>query len=309
MSVFTSTANIGGSVIAAYDRVANFALRAGAVFDQQARFKAGSLTNPGSSEKFLFYDDLAPATTALTETSDVDAVGLSDSIVTVTPLEYGNAVKVTIKLRKQSLSLGFDADVANIVAYNMVDSVENIARIALDASGTQVLPTGVNITDITAANTLIMSRVREQIAALRSASVAPLSGNDYAVTIHPDVAFDLMEETVGNSWTDLKHTTADKLMSGELGRFAGAVFLESPRANVSVGGGSGAIDNYTTYVTGQDALGKAETIAPHVVPGPITDTLMRFMPLGWYGLFGYGEIRSASTRRLITTSSLGPAAS
>lgn len=305
MSVFTTTANIGGSVIAAYDRVAHFALRAGAVFDQQARFKAGSLTNPGSSEKFLFYDDLSPTTAVLTETSDVDAVGLSDSIVTVTPNEHGNAVKVTIKLRKQSLSLGFDADVANIVAYNMVDSVETIAREALDASGTQVVVDGGNATDLTAADTLTMSKIRQQVQTLRKNSVLPLSGNDYAVTIHPDVAFDLMEETVGNSWTDLKHTTADKLMSGELGRFAGAVFLESPRAKVEGDGGSGTVDIYTTYILGQDALGKAETIAPHIVPGPITDTLMRFMPLGWYGLFGYGQIRSAATRRLVSASSIG----
>ena len=305
MTVLTSTANIGSSVIAAYDRVAHFALRAGAVFDQQARFKAGSLTNPGSSEKFLFYDDLSPVTAALTETSDVDAVGLSDSLVTITPAEHGNAVKVTLKLRTQSLSLGFDADVANIVAYNMVDSVETIAREALDASGTAVVVDGGNATDLTAADTLTMSFIRRQVQTLRGQSVLPLNGNDYAVTIHPDVAFDLMEETVGNSWTDLKHTSAGALMSGELGRFAGAVFLESPRAKVEADGGSGSVDNYSTYVTGQDALGKSEQIAVHIVPGPITDTLMRFMPLGWYGIFGYGEIRSAATRRIISASSIG----
>lgn len=305
MSTFVSTSTIPNQVITAYDRRAFMALRDGIVFSQMAKVKPGNLTSPGSAVKFLFWDDLSVNTDRLTETVDVDPVGLTDSLVTVTPYEHGNAVLVTIKIRKQSFSLGFDSEVADIVAYNMRDSIETLAREAFDAAGTQVTQDGGNVTDLTHTDVLTMNKVREQIAKLRGASVRPLSGEDYGVTMHPDVSYDLMIETTGGSWQDLKHTNAGPLLKGEVGRFAGAVFLETPRAKLSSDGGTGSVDVYTTYVVGQEALGEVETIAPHVVPGPITDTLMRFMPLGWYAFLGFGELRSEASRRIISASSIG----
>lgn len=306
MSTFVSTSTIPNQVITAYDRRAFMALRQGMVFSQMAKVKPGNLTSPGSAVKFLFWDDLTVNTDRLSETVDVDPVGLTDSLVTVTPYEHGNAVLVTIKIRKQSFSLGFDSEVADIVAFNQRDSIETLAREALDAAGTAVAPAGGTSTTVfDATDVLTMNKVREQIAKLRGASVRPLSGDDYGVTMHPDVAYDLMVETTGGAWQDLKETTNGPLLKGEVGRFAGAVFLETPRAKLAADGGSSTTDAYTTYVVGQEALGEVETIAPHVVPGPITDTLMRFMPLGWYAFLGFGELRSEATRRIISASSIG----
>src|SRR3990170_2122993 len=96
---FTGTSALADQVIAAYDRVGYFALRSRPTFDMLARVKPGNLTNPGSSVKFIFWGEMAAATTALTETVDPDAVALSDSVITVTPLEYGNAVILTAKVR------------------------------------------------------------------------------------------------------------------------------------------------------------------------------------------------------------------
>jgi N4-gp56 family major capsid protein len=282
------------------------ALRAGMVFSQIAKVKPGNLTSPGSAVKFLFWDDLAPNTARLSETVDVDPVGLTDSLVTVTPYEHGNAVLVTIKIRKQSFSLGFDSEVADIVAYNMRDSIEVLAREALDASGTAVVAAGgTDTTTFDATDILTMNKVREQIAILRKNSVRPLSGEDFGVILHPDVAYDLMVSTTGGAWQDLKYTSAQELLKGEIGRFAGAVFLESPRAKLEADGGSSAVDAYSSYFLGQEALGEVETIAPHVVPGPITDTLMRFMPLGWYAFLGFGQLRAVASRRVISASSIG----
>lgn len=303
--VFTTTATLSNQVIAAYDRVAFMALREGAIFDQYARVKPGNVTSPGSSVSFLFWDDLSPATTALIETVDVDAVALSDSKVTLTPQEYGNSVLVTIKLRKTSFSLGFDSEVADIVAYNMLDSVETLAGIGLDAGGTAVVMNGGNSTDLTAGDVLTMAEIRKQVAKLRGAKVRPSSGSNFDVILHPDVSFDLMSDTAGAAWQDLKYTDASKMRLGQIGQFAGANFVENTRAKIDVDGGAAAVDVYTTYVIGAEAFGKVEVIPPHIQPGPVTDRLMRFMPLGWYGFFGYGAIRSAAMRRILSASSIG----
>ena len=62
---------------------------------------------------------------------------------------------------------------------------------------------------------------------------------------------------------------------------------------------------------GRQALAKAYSMVdgngafPHVVPGPITDRLRRYVPLGWYWLGAYSIFRQASIMRIESTSTLG----
>jgi hypothetical protein len=67
---------------------------------------------------------------------------------------------------------------------------------------------------------------------------------------------------------------------------------------------------YGTLFLGRQALAKAHSIVdgngenPHIVPGPVTDYLRRFLPLGWYHLVGYGVFRQAALRRVESSSSI-----
>ena len=308
---FTDSSALSDQIIAAYDRSAFFDLRANAVFDQFTTVKPGNLTNPGSSVKFLFYGDMTATTAALTETVDIDAVALSDSIITVTPVERGNAVLTTLKLETNSLALSFDANVANLVGYNMVDSMETVAREGYDASGVTSWVDGMSAdSTIGSTNIVQMNDIRANIAALRTAKVQPYAGEVFAVVIHPDVEYDLMVETTEGSWSHFvarQPSGAGDWYAGEATRAAGAVFVSSPRAFLSDAGGSGNADLYTTYILGDQAIAKAESIPPHIIAGPVTDTLMRFRPLGWYSYLGYGQFRSTALRRLRSSSSLGTA--
>jgi hypothetical protein len=44
---------------------------------------------------------------------------------------------------------------------------------------------------------------------------------------------------------------------------------------------------------------------PLVVPGPVVDSLRRFVPIGWYDLVGYGIFRQAAVLRVEGASSIG----
>lgn len=311
--VFTGATAAAGSgqlsnqVLTAYQRSALNALRAGLVFDSIAKYRPGDLTNPGNPVKVTFFDDMALATTALTETVDVDAVAMSDSQVTITPAEYGNAVLLTIRLRTDDFLIGFDAEVAEKLNYNMVNTLDRLARNALDAAGTEVIHTNATAeTDIVAADDLTVALVRQQRAALASASVMPWEENAFGGIIHPDVGYDLKSETGDGSWVATsQYSDATRIWNDEIGKFGGIRFQESPRAKVSTDGGSGTVDTYTTYFFGQEALAKAESIPAHMVLGPVTDKLKRFQPLGWHTYVGYGELRSAASRRVITASTIG----
>jgi N4-gp56 family major capsid protein len=305
---------------AAYDRMAYFALRSELLFDQAADVQASNQTMPGSSVIFTIFSELATATTPLSETVDVDPVAMADSNVTVTLTEYGNTINTTAKLRGTAF-LDVDAAAANLIGYNAGNSMDVVVREVL-AAGTNVIYGGGGTTlpssrttiqteDIIAAND-----VRKVTAALRGANVSPWSGY-YIGFIHPDVSYDLRRETGNASW-NAPHVQVDtaNIYMGEIGTFESVRFIETPRtklrANASNGAGAaGNIDVYDTYVMGRQALAKAYSFVdgngpvPSVRRGPVVDSLMRFNPIGWYWLGGYGLFREASLRRIESASSIG----
>jgi len=232
---------------------------------------------------------------------------MSDSLVTVTPTEHGNAVLVTIRVQKNTFAIGFDPAVANIVSYNMLDSLETLAQEALETGATTTTVDAGAEGSLTAADIITLNKLREQVAILREGNFAPIQGNSYAVIAHPDIMYDLMTATAATDWAQFvtRSGPGEEWMAGEVARAAGLSFLETPRAAVSVNAGDTNVDTYSTYILAQDALGKAETIPGHIVPGPVTDKLRRFMPLGWHAYLGYKTIRSGAARNLIAASSIG----
>jgi N4-gp56 family major capsid protein len=304
----------------AFDRIAYFALRSELLFDAVADVMPVAQAMPGSAVTFTIFNDLAEASSALTETSDVTAVAMGDSQVTVTLAEYGNAVSTTAKLRGTSF-LDVDAAAANVVGYNAGISVDGIIRDVL-AAGTNVVYGGGGTTTPSSRTTIATediieaNDVRKVVAALRKDNAVSFNGM-YMGYIHPDVSYDLRRETGVASWRD-PHVYSDpaNIYNGEIGAFEGVRFIETPRAKLfadaSDGAGSaGNIDVYCTHICGRQALAKAHSIVdgngpfPKVVRGPVTDTLMRFQPVGWYWLGGYARFREASLRRIEACSSIG----
>lgn len=300
----------------AFDRIAYFALRSELLFDAVADVQPVAQSMPGSSVKFTIFNDLAVATSTLTEDTDVTPVVMGDSQVEVTLAEYGNAVNTTAKLRGTSF-LDVDSAAANIVGYNAGISVDTVISDVLSA-GTNVIYGGAatDRDELTPTSLITANDVRKVVAALRKANAVSFNGM-YMGYIHPDVSYDLRRETGVASWRD-PHVYVDTAMiyNGEVGAFEGVRFIETPRAkvfeNVSNGSGSaGTIDAYATHICGRQALAKAHSIVdgngafPRVVRGPVVDVLSRFQPIGWYWLGGYARFREASLRRIETASSIG----
>ena len=379
----------------AYDRMAYFALRPELYFDQAADVQATAQAMPGATVTFTIVNDLAIAASALTESTDVSTVAMSDSQVSVSLAEYGNAVLTTAKLRGTSF-VDIDPIVANVVGYNAGVSLDTIARAKLD-SGTNVqYASGLGATTLQSSvtarnavattNTISSLDIRVARARLRAQNV-PTFGGMYVGYIHPDLVADLQGESISGSnvqgWR-APHVYAQpgEIWTGELGAYEGVRWIETPRAPIFQGagasatagaytmtsatagtftgsapqvgaalstksggvtvtgtvtiasvasntftvGGSGSVtlagDNtvtvaaagvnvYGTMILGRQALAKAYSFTdgngafPHVVPGPITDRLRRFVPMGWYWLGGYSVFRQASLIRIESASTLG----
>ena len=309
---------------AAYDRLAYFALRSELLFDQAADVQATNQAMPGSSVIFTIFSEMSAATSPISETSDLTPVTMADSQVTVTLAEYGNTVNTTAKLRGTSF-LDIDAVAANLIGYNAGNSIDQVVSAVLGAGTNVAYATGgaavpTSVVTVKADAILTANDVRKQTAALRSANVATFNGY-YMGYIHPDVSYDLRKETGNASW-NAPHINVDtaNIYNGEIGTFESVRFIETPRAPLATNASNGTsttgtIDVYSTLIMGRQALAKAYSqidgngVVPKVVRGPVVDSLMRFNPIGWYWLGGYGRFREASLRRIDGASSIGTNAS
>lgn len=312
---FTSTdpSTLGTSLVqTAYDRYVEFDLRSMPLFDAFATKKPAQQAMPGESVVLQIYDDLAPATTPLTETTDPDAVPIpSTNSVTVTLEEYGNPALVTRRLQLFALT-DVDPDIANIIAYNMADSTDVIAQNALRAGTNVIREAGGNLTintgatsSVTATDTAKSRDFRVAVAKLRGANARPVRGAYYGAVVHPDVSMDLRAETGAAGWRTPNEYGAsqERIWAGEIGLYEGAFFIENPRCYTATDGATSA-KVYRSYVMGQQALAKAVAEQEHVVIGPITDKLMRFRPIGWYGVFGHAVYRQKALIRVETSASI-----
>lgn len=310
-NAYTDTSALSGLVKASYDRYVEFALRAQPLFRNLADKRPVQQAMPGSSVVFSLYQDLAVATSTLTETTDPDAVALSNvNTVTVTLAEYGNTVLNTRKLGEFAFS-DVDPAVANIVAFNMADSIDNIVVNKL-ITGTNVLyGTGGSTTPsstatVAAEDTISVADIRKAVAKLRANKAVPREGNLYAAYIHPEVAHDLRAESGSGSFDDIRKYTegnVGNILGGVVGVLGGAYFVETPRA-YSATDGDTSTKVYRTIIAGQQALAEATAVEPGVVIGPVVDKLMRFRPVGWYSLQGWSIYRDAALYRIESSSSI-----
>ena len=302
----------------AFDQIAYFALRSEMLFDAAADVQPVAQSMPGSSVKFTIFSELADATSTLAETTDLTPSTMGDSQVEVTLAEYGNTINTTAKLRGTSF-LDVDAVAANLIGYNAGSSIDTVVANVLKAATNVIYGGGGSTTPtsnatVQAEDIIEANDVRIATAQLRGSKAQTFNGM-YMGFIHPDVSYDLRRETGAASWRD-PHNYVDtaQIYNGEIGAFESVRFIETPRAPLDLTGGSAStVDLYQTIIMGRQSLAKAHSITdgngayPKVMRGPVVDSLMRFNPVGWYWLGGYGIFRQAAIRVLNTSSSLGGA--
>jgi N4-gp56 family major capsid protein len=317
---YTGTAGIANQtgmtnlVQTAYDRYVEMALRSQPLIRSIADKRPVQQAMPGSSVVFQIYADLAQATSTLTENVDPDAVALSNtSTVTVTLNEYGNAALLTRKLGLFSLS-DIDPAAADIIAYNMADSLDSVVMTEL-RGGTHVRYATGGASPATATvetatdDKILLADIRYAVAKLRARLAVPRSGSLYHCYIHPEVSHDLRANTASGEFQDLhKYDATENFWPGFIGTIEGAAFIETPRMYNALDGAGAAVRVFRTILVGKQALAEATAEEPHVIVGPVTDKLMRHRPLGWYGVLGWKRYREASLFRIESTSTINSGA-
>jgi len=306
-NAYTGTSAMSNLVKAAYDRYVEFALRSQPLFRNLADKRPVQQAMPGSTVVFSLYQDLAASTGTLTEAADPDAVAVSNTTnVTVTLNEYGNVVLETKKLGEFAFS-DVDPAIANLVAYNMADSIDRVVVATLIGGTNKFFGGDATATgNLAPADVITGALIRKSVSKMRAGNSVPREGMLYAAYMHPEVAFDLRAETGALSFEDIRKYTdpnVGNVLNATTGVYGGAYVVETPRAYVATDGAS-SIKAYRTIIAGAQALAEATAVEPGIVQGPIVDKLMRARPLGWYSLQGWAIYRQDSLYRIETSSSI-----
>lgn len=314
----------------AFDRGFRYALRSKIVFAPLADVMPVDQTHAGSAVTFNLRNDLALATTALTELADVAPVAGSDTVVTISLAEYGNVEVVSARLRGTNYIREM-VRTANAIGYNAAKSFDTLARDPLLAGTNVLYPdnynsalAGTSRVTIAAADVFQSNAVRLARVRLANANVETFDDGLYKAYIAPDVAYDLRQETGAAAWRE-PHNNAgdpsadDAIWNGSIGTYEGFDFIEAQRLSAGelpsgfVNGGVGStVDVYPTVFAGREALAKVFTTEdgvsgsePKLVESPVTDNLRRFKGVGWYWLGGFGRFREAALYRVESSSSIG----
>lgn len=301
----------------AWELRAYYALRPELYYDAVADVQPTAQSMVGNAVKFVIQSDLATQSSSINESTDITPLVLADTTVTLTLSEYGAAVLTSALLRGTSF-VPLDPVVANVIGFNAGKSLDTIALGVLQAgtnvaysTGTGAAPAARN--QVTPSNTFGAADARLARTYLVRNNVPSIAGL-YAGFMHPDVSYDFRGQTGSSSWRD-PHTYSQpgEIWSGEIGAFEGTRFVETPRTPIFADAGSSTTttDVYGTLIMGRQALAKAYSNAdgngalPRVAPGPITDYLRRWVPMGWYWLGAYGIFRQAALYRVESASSVG----
>ena len=303
----TTTSSISNLVQAAYDQYVRMALRSIPVMRSLADVKPVQQAMPGSSVVFSIYSDLAQATSTLTETSDVSSIALGNpSQVTVTLNEYGSAVTTTKKLNLTSFN-DVDSALADIIAYNAADSIDNVVGQVLSAGTNAIYSNGPSGTAPTSSatvlpvDTMTVADIRNAVVSLRTNKALPRMGELYAAYLHPRQSADLRAETGTGGFQELtKYVERTPFVAGAVGVIEGAFIVETPRVLNGLKLAAGIAT--TTTITNVALTSNVVTITTGVAHGLGTGQVVTVAAVTNTGVNGTYTIASTPTTTTFTYS-------
>jgi len=274
-------------------------LRANLVFADPKYSESGRFDSGSDMLTFVGVPDIAADTTVLTEGANPTAKALSITTVTVATAQQGALVAISDLAKVKS-----PIEIAQIgserLARQAQETLDTIARDTIALSGTPFFGSVDHTTRVSLDNTDVMTvggigGLRNLNVKMKKLKIPPMSDGYYLLLIHPNVEYDIRNDSSTGSWVDVnKYTDPTPLFKGEIGRLSGfrvATVVNAPTVASSVtvylsfalGGvkpwGAGELQSLQTY---------------HVAPGgDHSDPLAQLEYLGWKCNWGVAALSTS----------------
>lgn len=302
-TVMTTTSDVDGSIIEAYDKAFLLATGQDANLDQVVTVKKEI---NAKSISFPVYNRATVTVAALTENEDVTSTALVDAPVVLTPEEHGFVITRTALASVQTGGVA-DLAAAEVVGDHMGRYRDSMIIAALSAISTNTLTIN-NTSKASIGSTEIATRqfLNRFYNKLARANVPTFAGGMYVMIAHDDVISDLRNDTQAGSWQDVsKYADPATVLANEVGSICGFRVIRNNNAGlIDADAGASSVDTYDSYFLGKNALGKAVSKEPRLEFSQ-TDKLNRFLNMGWTGIFTYGLVDTAAAWKGVCASSVG----
>jgi N4-gp56 family major capsid protein len=240
----------------------------------------------------------------LTEGTAPAAQALAFGYQEFTAYQAGQRVEITdVALDEADLGSGLASEASVRVARQAAATIDNYVAQVL-AAGTSVIYAGGQVAraNVGLTDTVTGSLIRRAAQGMKFDSIPMFGDGTFHAVVNPAVVFDFEEDEALGGWKAIgtyNDGAANTILAGELGKYAGVRFVESPSARIFAAAGAGGADVYSTYICGPDsfAFGDWGNITTHVVlPGGHGDELAQVMSIGWKCRFGALLTDSAGAR-------------
>jgi N4-gp56 family major capsid protein len=231
------------------------------------------------------------------------AVSMTATNVTGSTAQYDAAVSISDILAYVSFG-DVMKEAMSRLAYNAGLSIDTVVRNTIATAGTLQSATGVAgaaWTSIPATGTLTVAEVKKAIRTLRRNDSMEQPDGYFIAVVHPDTLYDLMTDTATGAWLDASKYTdsqVQNIMKGEVGRIAGARFVETSNAYVRGTGVTASASIYVTNLFARDAFGVTElqglkTFVKGFESGGTGDPTEKVSTAGWKTTFGAAPLNSS----------------
>ena len=261
----------------------------------------------GTSIEWRKFGSLAAAITPLTEGTTPAGKDLNITAVTAKLEQYGDYVIVSDVLDMQAKDPVI-AETSELLGEQAGLTVNKIIAKEISA-GTNVRYGGSasERTALTAADVLNGSLVKKAVRDLRKNNIPTFADGYYHATISAEQAYDLMSDTANGGWIDVvKYAGAKKLLTGEIGEYAGVRFRVSSETPTVEGTG---ITVHQGLIYGKDSYGVPEIGANAAKPKIIVkskgsagteDPLEQRSSIGWKNMFACKRLNELGIVRVET---------
>ena len=246
----------------------------------------------GKTIEFRKFNALPTLTGArvLQEGITPDGQNYGVTAITAQIVQYGGYVTISDMLNLTAYDNQMQ-EVMKLIATQAGQVSDKVTRDILCA-GTNVMWAGGQdeIGDITAADVLTIEDIKKAVRLLKRVNAQPISGS-YVAIVHPDVAYDLMNDS---EWIDAnQYAGSSAIFNGEIGKMYGVRFVETTMAKIwttdpADGTTPLSVPVYATLVLAENAFGVTminnggiETIVKQLGSGGTADPLNQRSTVGW----------------------------
>lgn len=275
-----------------------------------AYIKATFVKGTNSTMRFLRMPHLTVTTNSgsvsagtapwLTEGTSPTAQALSFGYEEFTAYQAGQRVELT-DLAEDEFPGDLAGEAATRVARQAAGMIdEYVGRIL--AAGTSVIYAGGNTarTDVAQTDGLTGRLVRQAVQGMKKDNIPMFGDGTFHAIVDPSVVFDFEEDESLGGWKAVgTYSKPDQIVAGELGKYGGAKFIESPSARSFAAGGAGGATVYSTIFLAPDAYAFGDwgnLTAHYVAPGGHGDELAQVASIGYKCRIGAMLVDEAGPR-------------